>query len=89
MNYKGVFEEQPLALPGSAKHITQMGKMRQPLFFRSLAAGGSLGDIIWILFPGFIHCTVSKTIEEIELRILQPFRGLSNFSLSFNLILNS
>ena len=35
------------------------------------------------------HCTVWKTIEEMALRIRQPFRGLFNFSLSFTFILNS
>ena len=35
------------------------------------------------------HCTVWKTIVEIELRICQPFRGLFNFSLSSTFLPNN
>ena len=35
------------------------------------------------------HCTLSKTIEKMALRICQPFMGLFNFPLSFTFILNS
>ena len=45
---------------------------------------GQRMDIQW----DFLQCTVWKTIEEIALRVCQPFRGLFNFSLSFTFILN-
>ena len=45
--------------------------------------------LVNICWSWFLHCTVRKTIEEMALRIRQPFRGLFNFSLSFTFILNS
>ena len=45
-------------------------------------------DHLWAKIANSGTITVWKTIEETELKVCQPFRGLFNFSLYFTFILN-